>query len=226
MSNIYVGMMRDVCRNYLRKDRATLKEIADNKKKYSADYSAKLNKDAEQLRIQYYNDAKSMIVNIFEDIKKYLTIASFPNVEMLTADRLLFDESNGLKLTVEEVGAFAERYRDNFTMLRIIEAWIENHRVKAENDISINPFSAVKINLPEDYLKIYKQFAESALSLIDTIYSDSVNFNDKMLDSYGDEKFGEALFDVIGNGMALNNYKSKKVPESALHKFDDVTLRY
>ena len=225
MSNIYVGMMKDVCKNYLRKDRATLKEIADNKAKYSADYSAKLNKDAEQLRIQYYNDAKSMIVNIFDDIKQYLTVASFPNVEALTADRLLFEE-NGINLTVEEVAGFAERYRDNFTMLRIIKSWIENHAVKGEGDLTLNPFSAVRINLPEDYLEVYKTFAESALSMIDTIYNDSVNFNDKTIDSFGDESFGASLFEVIGNGMTLNSYKSKKVPESAKHKFDDVTIRF
>lgn len=225
MSNIYTGMMKDVCKNYLRRDRTIIKEIAENGSKYSVDYANKLNKDSETLRIQYYNDAKGMIEKIFDDVKQYLAVASFPNVEQLTADRLLFEE-NGINLTVEEVAGFTERYKDNFTMLRIIKTWLEKHTENVEGDIKLSPFNSIRINLPEEHLAVYKMFAESALSLIDTIYADSTNFNESMLDAFGDEKFGAGLYEVIGNGMSLKDYRAKNVPESAKHKFDDVTLRY
>ena len=211
--NIYVSQFKDVVKNYRNKDMAILKEEEQNLEKYSTDYGNSLNAKLEQQRMQYSLDAKDMINSIFEQVRGYLAVASFPNVEMLTADRLLFADDCGIEMTATEVGAFVERYRENPTMLRLIKTWIDNKHS------GMNDFATIShaINLPENELQVYKTFAESALSLIDTLYADSRSVSEALVNAYADEQFSVGLYDVIGDGMSLSNYKNKRLPESVKH---------
>lgn len=220
MTNLYVGMFRDVLKGYLAKAKAVANELKSNNEKFSPEYASKENEKSQAKAIQYYTDAKNSINSIFEDVRSYLAIANFPNVEDLTADRLLFAKDSNINLTAEEVKGFVERYTNNYTMLRVIKDWLHTNHEGMTEYTGV----AITINMPSDVLAVYKKFADSALSLIDSIYNNADTFNELSLSAYADENFGASLFAVIGNGMGLSDYKSKRVPESAKHCFDNVML--
>ena len=140
-------------------------------------------------------------------------------MEQLTADRFLFSDETHIDLTVEEVRAFAERYRDNPTMLRMIKDWTIK---QDKGDGSINKYADITITLPSDMIDVYKTFADGALKLADRIYKENVSENE--INAYADETFGRELYAVIGNGLKLNDFKSRNIPETAKHAFDGITL--
>lgn len=224
MANIYVGQFKDVCKMFYNQTKANIAKIEENKATYASGYVQNVNAPIlEQMKTDY-ESAKGNINSIFLTVRGYLANATFLNSESRTADKDWFDLNSPYILTVEDVRAFAERYHNNFTMLRMISDWIT--RKSQEYEGKVNPFADIRINMPKDYLMAYKKFAESALSLIDSIYTEGSGFNKSALDWYADEEFGAELFAIIGNGMDLSNYKNNnRIPESVCHRFDDVVLR-
>ena len=221
MANIYIGQVKDLLRNFYNRTQSKRKEIEANNTRYSPEYAQTANTEImEKMAIDYENVLNS-INSIFVNVRGLLAKANFPNVEQLTADRLLFDKSGTLNLSAEDVQGFVERYRDNFTMSRLISDWIDAKRKETKSD-EMNPYEAIRINTPADYLSVYQKIFNSASSLAERIYSDSVTKTE--LDLFADEDFGRELFAVIGDGMNLNSYKTARVPESASHCFDNVNL--
>ena len=222
MANIYVEQFKNIVKDYLTKAKATQKQIADYKKQFSVAYAEKAIKKVEEKGKQDYLNAKNSIINIFEELRTNLAIANFPNVESLTDDRILFANDTAIKLTANEVMAYVEYYKDNYTMLRLIKDWLEQNKGEGVND-----FSSIRIVLPTEQLNVYQQFAQSALSLVDTIYKAGVDtINTLSVDSYADEKFGKQLYDIIGNGKELSEYRTKQMPNSIKHSFDNITLSF
>ena len=78
------------------------------------------------------------------------------------------------------------------------------------------------ISTPEEKAKIYKQFADSALSLCGKIFSDGSSQLE--IDSYADPTFAADLYAKIGSGMSLADYKNARIPESAKHLLDDFKI--
>lgn len=218
MSNLYVGMYKDIVNNFYKKMNGITKVIKENNEKFSVEYAKEENELENAKAKQSYINAKNAINNVFEEVKGYLAIANFPNVEDLTADRLLFSKDTSIILSADEIGAYAERYKNNYTMLRLIKDWI------TINHDGLNDYTTltIMIYMPNDILEVYKKFAESALGLIDSIYTG--NASEASVTAYAEENFGASLYAVIGNGMELHDYKNKRVPESAKHCFDNITL--
>ena len=137
------------------------------------------------------------------------------------------------KLSAEEVQAYADEYKDNDTVTRIISDWIAD-KSQVKDGKLFGKYENVKIVRPVDKLEVYKKFSESALYIIEQIHNDGTLMqrdtltNERVqpleIDSYADEDFGKELFDVIGDGKALADEKRKQVPESLLHTFDDVHI--
>lgn len=220
MANIYVEQFKNIVKDYLTKAKEIQKQIAEYKKQFSVAYAEKAIKKVEEKRKQDYLSAKNSIINIFEELRTNLAIANFPNVEFLTDDRMFFTDNMAIRLTADEVKAYVERYNTNYTMLRLIKDWIEKNKGEEMND-----FLSIRIVLPTEKLNVYQQFAQSALSLVDTIYNAGVDtINTLPVDSYADEKFGKQLYDIIGNGKELSEYRTKQVPNSIKHSFDNITL--
>lgn len=223
MANIYVGMMRDYLKNYLNKQKEFNEQINHNNERYSTDYANEENVKIREQQKQEYNSTMRKINDVFFTVRGLLANASFVNVESLTADRLLFSGDSGFDLSPEEVKAYVERYKDNYTMLRLIKDWIAKHNVKEEGK-PFGKYDSVNITLPSDMVSVYKQFTEGALSICNKIYQNQITSNNSMeLNCYADENFGAGLFSVIGSGMNLSDYKSKRIPETAQHIFDDIT---
>lgn len=219
MSNIYVAQMKDLVINYHKKARQLQQEMQSNSERFQSAVADEENKKIQEKSLQYYNEAKLTINSIFEQVRNLLAIANFPNVESLAADRLFFEENTPLDLTADEIAVFIAKYNDNPTMLRIIKHWIEKNHAGMTEYLTVEK----SIYLPADQLAIYKKFAISALSLIDNIYQNP-SIDELMITAFADENSCRELYSTIGNGMKLDNFKTKKIPESAKHCFDNVIL--
>lgn len=244
MSNIYVGSFKDIIKGYYKKQKAFNAKIADNNKRFSPEYADKENKAIKEQQAQAYNEAKASIDDVFTTVRGLLANANFINVESLTADRMFFADDSGFDLSAEEVQGFVERYKDNFTMLRLIKDWIAKHD-KTTKEHPVGKYASVQIVTPMDMVQAYKKFGEGALAVCDKIYGNGVIMQDLdysngsnpnaqgrtekkeyplEIEYYGDENFARELFAIVGSGMGLSDYRTKRVPDTAKHAFDDIKL--
>ena len=244
MSNIYVGSFKDIIKGYYKKQKAFNAKIADNNKRFSPEYAEKENKAVKEQQTQAYNEAQASINEVFTTVRGLLANANFINVESLTADRMFFADDSGFDLSAEEVQGFVERYKDNFTMLRLIKDWIAKHD-KTTKEHPVGKYASVQIVTPMDMVQAYKKFGEGALAVCDKIYGNGIIMQDLdysngsnpnaqgrtekkeyplEIEYYGDENFASALFAIVGSGMGLSDFRTKRVPDTAKHAFDDIKL--
>ena len=244
MANFYVESFKDIIKGYYKKQKAFNAKIADNNKRFSPEYAEKENKAIKEQQTQAYNEAQASINEVFTTVRGLLANANFINVEALTADRMFFADASGFDLSAEEVQGFVERYKDNFTMLRLIKDWIAKHD-KTTKEHPAGKYASVIIIMPADMVQAYKKFGEGALDVCDKIYGNGIIMQDLdysngsnpnaqgrtekkeyplEIEYYGDENFARELFAVVGSGMGLSDYRTKRVPDTAKHAFDDIKL--
>ena len=215
MSNLYVGCFKDYLKIFYEKQKKLNAEIERNNRIYGMEYATFENAKIKAKQEQAYLEARQGIASTFEEVKGYLANATSLNGESVTADEKFFKDDSPFVLTTEDIRDRVEMYQNNFTMLRLIRDWITKHN---EDD----QFSGIQINLPSDCLTVYKTFANSALSVCDRIFTNSIS--DTEIEYWGDENFASDMYAVIGNGMSLSDYKNSIVSESVRHTFDDVKL--
>lgn len=250
MANVYVGIFKDIIKGYYKKQKAFNAKIADNNKRFSPEYAEQENKAVKEQQTQAYNEAQASINEVFTTVRGLLANANFINVESLTADRMFFADDSGFDLSAEEVQGFVERYKDNFTMLRLIKDWIAKPD-KTTKEHPFGKYASVKIITPVDMVQAYKKFGEGALAVVDKIYNNGIimheldnnNVNPVFdpntgkpikqekreypleIEVYGNEDFAKDLFAVVGSGMGLSDYRTKRgVPNTAKHAFDEIKL--
>jgi len=220
--NVYVSRMKNALTEYYSKELSFANQIADIYERFSADFAegeaARVRAQSEEC-CQFY---KNKIVQIFEEVREALAIASFPDPGWLTADRTVFDLNAPFRLSPQEVKIYVDRYskRENFAMLRMIQDWIAQKNTSGE----MNPYRDIQIYLPYDHLMIYKKFADSALSQIETIRQSVKSVNPDAVSYYADENFASEWYSIIGNGQGLKAYHDKPVEDAVRHSFDTVTL--
>lgn len=218
MTNIYISNYKE----FLKKFYTNMTELSNERERisqqYSADYAKSALAEIDRRASHELKETETKIRKMHNDIIELLSVSSIPTVESLTADRLFFDGSAKVALSPEIVKIFVERYAENPTMLSLISKWVET---KHKNDTN---FIAVKscISTPEEKAKIYKQFADSALSLCGRIFSGDTSQLE--IDSYADPTFAADLYAKIGSGTNLADYKTARVPESAKHLLDDYKI--
>ena len=225
MANVYVSQMKDVVRNYYKDAQNYQNKLAENNQRYATKYADKENQALQAQAGNRYITAKENINSIFNRVREYLACATYLDAQKLTADEGYFKEGSGYKLDEFDIRAFCDKYSDNFVMLRLIKDYLEKQSGSEEGQ-NFGKYSNIKISLPADYLQVYKQFANGALSLIDSIYYDSASISPLAVEAYADEVFSKDLYDTIGNGMELSEYSKQNVPEVIKHRFDSVTTAY
>lgn len=222
--NIYVSQMKDVLKSYYDKQKKYNDKIDENNKRFSEEYAKQENEIVKQQQAEEYAHTQAVINDIYNTARRYLAIASFPDVSHLTADRNIFE--SGIDLSVQQVQAFVDRYTKpyNPTMLSYIKSWINRNDTKEKGQM-FGKYDSVKIITPEEQVKAYKKFGDSALNIANKIYHNgNIMIQPLELDSFADEQFGASLFSVIGDGMTLADYKTAKVPDSAQNVFNDISL--
>ena len=218
MINIYVSNYKDFLKNFYTKMAEYHAERERISAQYSADYAKSVLADLDRKANCELKETKKKICQMHNEICEMLSISFIPTVESLTADRLVFDGSTKIELSPEIVAVFIERYNENPTMLSLIRAWIDKRHKNDTNFISVKSC----ISTPAEKARIYKQFADSALSLCGKIFSDGSSQLE--IDSFADEHFAAALYAKIGSGMNLADFRTARVPESAKHLLDDYKI--
>ncbi|MBQ6733556.1 MAG: hypothetical protein IJR00_01330 [Lachnospiraceae bacterium] len=231
MANIYVGQFKDVLKNYRVKELELQKQIDANNERFTQEYAEEANREIQAQQEQEYHNAVNLITKIYQNVRELISIASFPDVGMLTADRQIFE--SGIEMSVNTVRAFVERYEKpyNPTMLQYIKAWIDRQHeaeaAKQSNRMTMRgKYDDIKITSPRERVEVYKKFADSAIAIADKIRNhDLVLLEPLEIEHFTDERLTGKLLDVIGGGIELSDFKLKRTPESAKHSFDDVTLK-
>ena len=218
MTNIYVSNYKDFLKNLFSKMTEYYAERERISAQYSADYAKSVLADLDRKANCELKEAKKKIRETHNQICELLSISSVPTVESLTADRVFFDGSAKVELSPEIVAVFIERYNENPTMLSLIRTWIDTRHKNDTNYISVKSCIAT----PEEKAKIYKQFADSAISLCGRIFSGDTS--ELEIASYADPTFAADLYAKIGSGMNLADFKNGRVPESAKHLLDDYKI--
>ena len=218
MTNIYVSNYKDFLKNLFSKMAELHAERERISEQYSADYAKSVLSDLDRKANRELKEIEKKIREMHGSICEMLSVSSIPTVESLTADRLFFDGSAKIELTPEIVKVFVERYSENPTMLALIKTWLDTRHKNDTNYISVKSC----ISTPEEKARIYKQFADSALSLCGKIFSDGSSQLE--IDSYADPTFAADLYAKIGSGMNLADFRTARAPESAKHLLDDYKI--
>lgn len=216
MANIYVNKYKETIVNYHKKLKSVNDKMKAELQRYSAEYAEKVSAEYEQQKQQIRNEAVQSVTRQHDSIIDSLAVSSFPNVEQLTADRMIF-ENLMIDLSVPEVKSFIERYNKNPLMLRIIQNWLKV-RHNADSWKSEYKSAYDSIVTPQDKAEAYKVFAVGAINLINQIY-DNPDISTMLIDSYGDENVGADLYRKIGDGMEISLYTNKKVSDSVRDSF-------
>ena len=227
MSNTYVEAFRQSITDFYNKQKGFLAEIENIKNTYKDDVVQQYLDTVTKKQSEAYMKAVNEIINYFEFIKERLAYASYPSNSWITADKeMWFDKDYDLEPLF--VIAKVEEYRrkGNFPMLAVIKWWIDK-RNQPTSDYPMGKYvEALRLIItPEDALNAYKQFAEGALSLLDTIYNGIDTTTQTHIDSYADANFAKALYAVI-DGISIAQYRADGIPEVYKHKFDDVKVSF
>lgn len=218
MPNMYISMMKRVMEKYLEQQKAGNAQIIRNREYYMPEIAEEKNDAIKAKQMEQYVAAQNEIGKIFSNVRRYLANANFPNVGYLTADRLLFE--SGMSLSPAEIEGFVERYKMNFTMLRLIRDYI----ARQPETFALN---IIEIHLPAELLEVYRWFAEEALKILHKISVNSLIIESPLEIELFDSDALTTVHDklaVIGDGHGLADYGSADVPESAKHQFDTVLL--
>ena len=218
MINIYVSNFKDFLKNFYTKMTEYHAERERISEQYSAEYAKSAVAEIDRKANHDLKETKKKILEMHGSICEMLSVSSIPTVESLTADRLFFDGSAKIELTPEIVKVFVERYSENTTMLALIKTWLDTRHKNDTNYISVKSC----ISTPEEKAKIYKEFADSALSLCGKIFSGDTS--ELEIASYADPTFAADLYAKIGSGMNLADFRTARAPESAKHLLDDYKI--
>ena len=216
--NIFIENYKEFLKNFYTAMTEYHSERERISAQYSADYAKSSLSELDRKANRELKETEKKILEMHNKIVEMLSVSSIPTVESLTADRVFFDGSAKVELTPEIVAVFVERYSENQTMLSLIRTWIDTRHKNDTNYISVKSCIAT----PEEKSKIYKEFADSALSLCGRIFSGDTS--ELEIDSFADEHFAADLYAKIGSGMSLADYKNARVPEQAKHLLDDFKI--
>lgn len=218
MSNIYVNKYKQIIKDCHSKMKSVNDQMRSELQRYSAEYAQKVTAEYEQKKQQIRNEAVQAVTAQHDSIIDSIAVSSFPSVEQLTADRMIF-ENDLINLSVAEVKSFIDRYKKNPTMLRVIQNWLKT-RHNAESWKSEYKSAYDSIITPQSKADAYKTYAVGAITLINQIY-DNPNVSDMLIDSYGDETVGAELYNKIGDGMEISLNTNKKVSDSIKESFSE-----
>lgn len=213
--NVYLKKYKDVLEVYYAKQKSLTAEIESNNARFVPAVAETENRKVRAEKVKTYEEAVSLIESIFGEVKKSIACLAFPNPKDLTDDRLLLE--CGLNLTKNDIQGLLDRYRDNYTMTKLISDWVQKQ--KRPDDFGILNFYT-----PEDKLLVYKKFGERALYTIDGIYNGHRDhFIPLEIEHFADETMNANELKMIGTGEELAKH-SDNVPEHQLHIYDDVQL--
>ena len=211
MTNLIISQMRDLLKIFYKSAQSIRQEMENNKKTFAPDYARELNiKLSEQLRSKAQR-SKNLISEIYSETLKKLSVLACPNAsELDSADYHLLTDKN-YNANALDFEIIVNRHKTNFTFLRAVK------------NLSEEKNFGIKIYLPEERAKIYLEFAQSAINLIEKI-SRAPSVSATEIDSFADPDFGKQLFEVVGEGRELDTVSLNGKSELETSRFDSYKL--
>lgn len=211
MVNLVISQFQDMVKHFYKSAQAIRQEMENNEKTFAPDYARELNiKLSEQLRSKAQR-SKDLITEILSETLKKLSVLACPNAsELDSADYHLLTDKNYIANAVD-FEIIAHRHKTNFTFLRALK------------NLSEEKNFGIKIYLPEDKVKVYLEFAQSAINLVEKIaLAPSVTQSE--VESFADPDFGKQLYETIGEGTELDTVSLNGKSELETSRFDSYKL--
>ena len=211
MTNLVISQMKDLLKIFYKSAQSIRQEMENNKKTFAPDYARELNvKLSEQLRSKAQR-SKDLITEILSETLKKLSVLACPNAsELDSADYHLLTDKNYIANALD-FEIIVNRHKTNFTFLRAVK------------NLSEEKNFGIKIYLPEERAKVYLEFAQSAITLIEKIaLAPSVSATE--IDSFADPDFGKQLYEVVGEGKELDTVSLNGKSELETSRFDSYKL--
>ena len=211
MINKTVSQIKDTIRNFYKTAQDIRKEQDFNKSRYAPDIARELNSELISKLSDETENSKNLIAEIYSETLKKLSVLSAPNsAELDCNDYWLLSDMN-YNANERDFAIIIDRNKDHFTFLRAVK------NIAEDKDI------AVRINLPEDMVKVYLEIAQSGINLIEKIaLAPSVSATE--IDSFADPDFGKQLYEVIAEGKELNTVSINGKSELETNTFDNYKL--
>ena len=211
MINKTVSQIKDTIRNFYKTAQDIRKEQEYNKSRYAPDVAREQNSELISKLSDETEKSKNLIAEIYSETLKKLSVLSAPNsAELDCNDYWLLSDMN-YNANERDFAIIIDRNKEHFTFLRAVK------NIAEDKDI------AVRINLPEDKAKVYQEFAQSAITLIEKIaLAPSVSATE--IDSFADPDFGKQLYEVIGEGKELDNVSLSNKSELETNSFSNYKL--
>ena len=211
MINLIVSQMKDLLKIFYKSAQSIRQEMENNEKTFAPDYARELNiKLSEQLRSKAQR-SKDLITEILSETLKKLSVLACPNAsELDSADYHLLTDKNYIANALD-FEIIVNRHKTNFTFLRAVK------------NLSEEKNFGIKIYLPEERAKVYLEFAQSAINLVEKIdLAPSVSATE--IDSFADPDFGKQLYEVVGEGKELDTVSLNGKSELETSRFDSYKL--
>lgn len=222
IDNHYVRLYKSEVEKFLKKAREISAEKQRNISRYQPAVASVENAKLSTQLSEECLKTKNNINNIYETVRTYLSIASFPSKEMPSDYLLYFNGSVKRELSEEFLQILVDECNKymNFDMLDVISTYIDDYN--SGKPIEEQRFLEVKnsIRSPKDLLQVYQQFARGAVSLCDRICEAPDKFGDWQLEAYAEQSYTQNSFNIIGDGVGLSTFADRKVPEAAKHLYD------
>ena len=185
--------------------------MENNKKTFAPDYARELNVKLSEQLMSKAQRSKDLITEILSETLKKLSVLACPNAsELDSADYHLLTDKNYIANALD-FEIIAHRHKTNFTFLRALK------------NLSEEKNFGIKIYLPEDKVKVYLEFAQSAINLVEKIaLAPSVSATE--IDSFADPDFGKQLYEVVGKGKELDTVSLNGKSELETSRFDSYKL--
>ena len=211
MVNLVISQFKDTIKHFYKSAQAIRQEQEYNKNRYASDVARELNGELISKLSAEAEKSKNLIAEIYAETIKKLSVLSAPNsAELDSNDYWLLTDTNFVP-NQRDFEIIIARNREHFTFLRAAKTIAE------DKDI------AVRINLPEDMVKVYLEFAQSAVTLIEKIaIAPSVSATE--IDSFADPDFGKQLFEVVGEGKELDGVNLSNKSELETNSFSNYKL--
>ena len=209
MTNIFVEKFKKIVTDYYTEVCSLRAKAGYNTATYNEQVAEDYNAEIESEITERGNQAISAIDRVFTDVKQRISICNFPHEENLGTDYVI---SSGI-LTAEEINVLLKKYYSEYSFIKIRKLVSEYPKIT----------ETMVIQTANDYIEIYRKFAESAVKMIYSI-SQNPRFSKIELDSYGDEDFASSLYAVIGTANALIPVSVTPENEYMSHSFDSVIL--
>lgn len=211
MTNLIISQMRDLLKIFYKSAQSIWQEMENNKKTFAPDYARELNIKLSEQLMSKAQRSKDLVGEIYSETLKKLSVLACPNAsELDCSDYWLLSDMN-YNANERDFEIIIDRHKDRFTFLRAVKTIAE------DKDI------AVRINLPEAKVKVYQEFAQSAITLIEKIaLAPSVSATE--IDSFADVDFGKQLYEVIGEGKELDGVSLINKTELETSAFDNFKI--